>query len=107
MVGSYGLAARESRPDNLRGVLMKETRIERRKFIASVAGATAAISALPKKAFSMFAGGRQRSESIRAIQQTVEPKPKIKFAVIGVNHSHINSQIDAVLRGGGDLALFY
>src|SRR5215831_8668391 len=86
---------------------MKETRIERRKFIAGVAGATAAISALPKKAFSMFAGGRKRSDSIRAIQQTVAPKPKIKFAVIGVNHSHINSQVDAVLRGGGDLALFY
>ena len=86
---------------------MKEIRIDRRKFIAGVAGATAAISALPKKAYSMFGGGRQRSDSTPAIQQAVAPAPRIKFAVIGVNHSHINSQVDAVLRGGGELALFY
>src|SRR5215472_19037166 len=86
---------------------MKEIRIDRRKFIARVAGATAAISALPKKAYSMFGGGRQRSDSTPAIQQAVAPAPRIKFAVIGVNHSHINSQVDAVLRGGGELALFY
>ncbi len=31
-------------------------------------------------------------------------RPAIRFAVIGVNHAHINSQVDAVLRGGGELA---
>ena len=32
---------------------------------------------------------------------------RIKFAVIGLNHYHIYSQVDAVLRGGGDLVSFY
>jgi predicted dehydrogenase len=32
---------------------------------------------------------------------------RIKFAVIGINHAHINSQVDAVLRGGGEFVSFY
>ena len=28
--------------------------------------------------------------------------PKIRFSVIGINHSHINGQVGAVLRGGGE-----
>ncbi|MBX3256760.1 MAG: Gfo/Idh/MocA family oxidoreductase [Chitinophagaceae bacterium] len=34
-------------------------------------------------------------------------KPKIKFSVIGINHSHIYGMVDAVIRGGGELASFY
>lgn len=34
-------------------------------------------------------------------------KPRIRFAVIGINHSHINSQVGAVLRGGGELVWLY
>ena len=30
-------------------------------------------------------------------------RPRIRFAVIGINHAHINSQVGAVLRGGGEL----
>lgn len=32
---------------------------------------------------------------------------RIRFAAIGLNHSHINGQIAAVTRGGGELAAFY
>ena len=35
------------------------------------------------------------------------PAPKIKFAVIGINHNHINSQVAAVQRGGGELVSVY
>lgn len=31
----------------------------------------------------------------------------IKFSVIGLNHGHINSQTEAVIRGGGELVSFY
>ena len=34
-------------------------------------------------------------------------KPRLKFAVIGINHNHINSQVGAVLRGGGELVWLY
>ena len=33
--------------------------------------------------------------------------PRIKFAVIGMNHSHIYGQVEAVTRGGGELVSFY
>jgi predicted dehydrogenase len=33
--------------------------------------------------------------------------PRIKFSVIGLNHGHINSQIETVTRGGGTLVSFY
>jgi predicted dehydrogenase len=34
-------------------------------------------------------------------------KPRIRFAVIGINHNHIYSQVGAVLRGGGELVWLY
>ncbi len=33
--------------------------------------------------------------------------PRIRVAAIGLNHSHIYGQVDAVRRGGGDLVAFY
>jgi predicted dehydrogenase len=33
--------------------------------------------------------------------------PRLKFAAIGLNHGHINGQVDAVTRGGGQLAAFF
>jgi predicted dehydrogenase len=56
-----------------------------------IAGSAAVMSALPKDVFAMSQNAR----------------PKIRFAVIGVNHAHINSQVDAVLRGGGELTSVY
>jgi predicted dehydrogenase len=32
---------------------------------------------------------------------------RLRFAVIGANHSHIYSQVEAVTRGGGELVSFY
>jgi predicted dehydrogenase len=34
-------------------------------------------------------------------------QPRLTFAVIGINHSHINGQISAVVHAGGELAAFY
>src|SRR6478672_8881222 len=64
----------------------------RRRFMQSVASA-AAIAALPKDGFGM------------AVKQSA--RPRIRFSVIGINHSHINSQVNAVLRGGGELVSLY
>jgi predicted dehydrogenase len=40
-------------------------------------------------------------------RQTPAAKPRIRFSVIGLNHGHINSQTEAVLKGGGELAFVY
>jgi predicted dehydrogenase len=73
--------------------MMKRSGIGRRKFIKDLAGSAAVMSALPIQATA--------ATPLR--QQT----PRIKFAVIGINHSHINSQVGAVLRGGGELTAVY
>jgi predicted dehydrogenase len=53
----------------------------------------AAVSALPKDGFGM------------PVKQSA--RPRIRFSVIGINHSHINSQVNSVLRGGGELVSLY
>jgi len=67
----------------------------RREFLHSSFGASAIA----------VAGSRRRSRP----QTTPSTKgtPRIKFAVIGINHSHINSQVQTVTRGGGQLVSFY
>jgi predicted dehydrogenase len=72
-------------------VAMTKTKFGRREFLAGVGG-SAALSVLPSKTLAFT---------------SQNPKPRIKFAVIGVNHAHINSQVDAVSRGGGELVSVY
>src|SRR5512133_638924 len=72
---------------------MKFDRVSRRKFMQRLASSAAAISVLPKDGFGM------------SVKQS--PRPRIRFSVIGINHSHINAQVNAVLRGGGELVALY
>src|SRR5688500_15205810 len=59
--------------------------VDRRQFLAGVAGSGLAMRT----------------------RQTPGAKPRIRFSVIGLNHGHINSQTEAVLKGGGELAFMY
>jgi predicted dehydrogenase len=67
---------------------MKKPRVGRREFVRGVA-ASAAVAALPSPGF--------------ATPLPRQTAPKIRFGVIGLNHGHINSQVSAVQRGGGEL----
>ena len=67
----------------------------RRQFLnASIAGAAAAAWARPASP-----------------QATTPPPParaaRIRFAAIGLNHSHINSQVETMIRSGGQLVSFF
>ena len=62
------------------------------------------MSALPKDVLGMT-GTPESPARAAAIMQ--DAKPKIRFSVIGINHNHINSQVGAVLRGGGELVGLY
>jgi predicted dehydrogenase len=79
---------------------MKRGRVDRRTFVKAMAGSTA----LP----ALAAGGTERAVAA-ARRSGVEQssKPRLRFAVIGINHNHINSQVGAVLRGGGELVWLY
>ncbi len=58
--------------------------VDRRAFMNALSGSLAAASALA-----------QRSS------------PRIRFAVVGINHPHIYAQVEAVIRGGGELVWLY
>jgi len=67
----------------------------RREFLHSSFGVTAIAMAGSKR----LSRSQNNASATRA--------PRIKFGVIGVNHSHINGQVQTVTRGGGQLVSFY
>ena len=84
---------------------MNSSRRDRRRFLKDLAGSAALLSSLPGEA---LASGSIREERAQQTPSAAKPvTPRLKFAVIGINHSHINSQVDAVLRGGGALTAVY
>jgi predicted dehydrogenase len=82
--------------------------MKRRHFIKDVACSAAVMSALPHDVLAL---GGQRAVRYYAAEQSAQPSrtgpPRIRFAVIGVNHDHVYSQTQAVLRGGGELVSIY
>src|SRR5436190_6273961 len=85
---------------------MKSSKFDRRKFIKSATAATSAaglFSILPKG----LLGNSTESKNTESNISRSNAEPKIYFAVIGINHNHIYSQVDAVIRGGGQLVSFY
>jgi predicted dehydrogenase len=88
---------------------MSKRHVGRRRFLRDIAGSAALMSALPQGALAPGRpAGRTQSEGARqAPRAASKPVPRIKFSVIGINHNHINGQVDAVVRGGGELVSVY
>ena len=89
---------------------MKKEQVDRREFMKAISGSAAVMSALPQTAFSLSGGGH--SVSYVASQESgtgaaAKTPPRIKFAVIGINHYHIDSMVGAAKRGGGQLVSLY
>ena len=81
----------------------------RRAFLVSMAASVAAASAMPDGlAASRVAGEGDPQTAARgdagqaAVAQASDPV--IKFAVVGLNHGHINAQTNAILGARGELA---
>lgn len=87
---------------------MKKNEENRREFIRSTVGTAAGMmmmSSLPAEARNKTIDmGTVKTEVID--EEIVEPG-RIKFAVIGMNHGHIYGQVEAVIRGGGELVAYY
>ncbi len=87
--------------------VMATSNFNRRKFLrdtAATVGGISLFSSLPQKIFA--------AENFSEIKISDTPPkewddPRIKFSVIGINHAHIYSQTDAVIRGGGQLVSLY
>lgn len=85
---------------------MARSNFNRRKFLketAATATGMSLLSILPEK---IFASGKYREETRQAPPKQSD-NPRLKFSVIGINHAHIYSQVDAVIRGGGQLVSLF
>ena len=87
---------------------MSDEHFDRRQFLMSIGGSAAAVSALPAGVFAAPSAPQTVTRG-DAPQAAVAQSKKLllKFAVIGINHAHIYSQTNAVLRGGGELVAVY
>src|SRR5262245_38056160 len=98
-------AIRNQQFDELKRVTpMSSPRIGRRRFMQGIATSAAAVSALPKDVFGMTGTPESPARGVAVMQNA---RPKIRFSVTGINHNHINSQVNSVLRGGGELVALY
>src|SRR6478609_527113 len=80
----------------------------RRSFIKHSLQAAAGIAAasLPEV---VVAGGHHARRPIESAKKMNTPSAAqtLRFSVIGINHSHIHSQIDSLVRNGGQLISFF
>lgn len=87
---------------------MKHRKQNRRHFIRTAAAGSAAglLAGLPAELLGNTGGNwKIISAEDPATEKKIEPR--IKFAVIGINHGHIYGQTEAVIRGGGQLMAFH
>jgi predicted dehydrogenase len=76
----------------------------RRKFIRqTLTAAGLALATSPAKAIPIR---DEQSAPFIKTKKTSET-PRIRFAAIGLNHGHIYSQVDTMIRAGGELVSFY
>jgi len=80
--------------------------VDRRAFVRGVSGSMAAMSLAPLSAGAQQMSGAATVEA-QVTQRPWEGPPRLKFAVIGLNHGHITGMTDAIMRGGGELAWVY
>ena len=83
---------------------MSKARKDRRDFLKSSITTAAAMTWVAGRASQV---GAQTAPAAGTTPATPARPARIKFAAIGLNHGHINGQVDSVKRGGGQLVSFY
>jgi predicted dehydrogenase len=86
---------------------MARSNFNRRRFLTDTAKAVTGISLLSAFPEKIFASDNFSETSFSEVPPKQSDNPRIKFSVIGINHGHIYSQVDAVTRGGGQLVSVY
>ena len=87
---------------------MKTFESNRRRFIKNTATSVAGLVAFTGLSNEARAVAKRASSEAVAGENIPNPgTSRIKFSVIGINHNHINSMVEAVLRGGGEFVSFY
>ena len=84
---------------------MENSNNNRRNFLKKSANSAAGLMAVPMFQNNDF--GHIKTEKVIATKQPVYDTPRIRFAVVGMNHGHIYSQVEAVKKGGGQLVAYF
>jgi predicted dehydrogenase len=74
-----------------------------RRSLLKAAGTAGVAGGLPDIAMAFQPAGPVTYEVAASSYQDAAPKNSIKFAVIGIDHNHINGITEALRRGGGEL----
>jgi len=82
---------------------MTRDRVGRRRFLRTAAGSAAAFSTIPEAALAWAERAGPEVHERAQGSPGARGAPRIRFAVVGINHAHIYGQVGAVLRGGGEL----
>ena len=86
---------------------MNSSQANRRNFIKETISTAAGLVVLPTLPTELIgAPAILRSGSLGS-DSAPSGAARIRFSVIGMNHGHINSQVGAVIRGGGEFVSFY
>jgi predicted dehydrogenase len=87
---------------------MGTSNVNRRKFLRYAATSAVGVSIFPSITEKILAStGQLRAGKSQSENPNKFDNPRIKFSVIGINHDHIYSQVDAAIRGGGQLISLY
>src|SRR5690606_33500715 len=76
--------------------MMNKNNFNRRNFIKNIATSSLGLA--------LLGTGSLPSISTTYIKKVI---PRINFSVIGINHGHIYSQVEMILKGGGNFISFY
>lgn len=87
---------------------MDTSNLNRRNFLKYAATTATGMTLFPSLTQQVIASpGPFVRKSDESKKMYKHDNPRIKFSVIGINHDHIYSQVDAVIRGGGQLISLY
>ncbi len=86
---------------------MKHLQSNRRKFLKNITASTVGVMATGMMGHPILAAAENNTVKVVPGMDKTYAEPRLRFSVIGINHGHIYSMIEAVTRGGGKLVSFH
>jgi predicted dehydrogenase len=88
---------------------MKDQQDNRRDFLRNSLYSAAGLAMFPQLTPNAYGSIKTvvADQPFVSVMPPAGQPPRIKFAVIGMNHGHIYGQVEAVTRGGGELVSFF
>ncbi|MGA0558086.1 Gfo/Idh/MocA family protein [Larkinella sp. VNQ87] len=86
---------------------MNDSHANRRRFLRDSVATAAGLAGLTALPTEILAASKTLPTVTILGSERAKTAPRIRFSAIGLNHGHIYGQVEAVIRGGGQLVSFY